>query len=70
MLDKHTQIGAVTTRARFVNTGNASQEAEIFAYVFAADSDDFLGIQYRSSTWWSRLAFPIEIAHKANERRT
>jgi MscS family membrane protein len=45
MLDKHANVESTTAQVRFVNIGNASQDVEIFAYVFAADYNEFLAIQ-------------------------
>jgi MscS family membrane protein len=45
MLDKHNNVESVTARVRFISIGNTSQNIEIFAYVFAADNNEFLGIQ-------------------------
>jgi len=45
MLDKHPNVEPETVRVRFVSIGNASQDVEVFAYVFAANYGEFLGIQ-------------------------
>ena len=45
LLDKHSQVESETARARFIRLGSASQDVEIFAYIFAADYEEFLAIQ-------------------------
>jgi len=45
LLDKHSQVEVETARVRFIRIASASQDVEIFAYVFAADYDEFLAIQ-------------------------
>jgi MscS family membrane protein len=75
MLDKHTRVEVVTTRVRFIRIGNASQDVEIFAYVFAVDYDDFLGIQEDLllqildivESTGTGLALPTQITHVVHE---
>jgi MscS family membrane protein len=45
MLDKHADVESETLRVRFISIGSASQDVEIYAYVFAPDYSRFLAIQ-------------------------
>ncbi len=45
LLDKHPHVESETTRVRFIRIGSASQDVEVFAYVLAADYNEFLAIQ-------------------------
>ncbi|HXW61488.1 MAG TPA: mechanosensitive ion channel family protein [Candidatus Acidoferrales bacterium] len=47
LLDKHPHVESNTARVRFIDIKSASQDVEIFAYIFAADYDEFLAIQER-----------------------
>jgi MscS family membrane protein len=75
MLDKHTNVEAVTARVRFISIGNSSQNVEIFAYVFAADYNEFLGIQEDLllqlldivETAGTALALPTQITHVVDD---
>jgi MscS family membrane protein len=71
ILDKHTNVESVTARVRFISIGNASQDVEIFAYVFAADSNEFLRIQEDLllqvleivESTGTALALPTQVTH-------
>jgi MscS family membrane protein len=45
VLDKHGNVESQSAWARLIRIGNASQDIEIFAYVFAAEYNVFLGVQ-------------------------
>jgi MscS family membrane protein len=45
LLDQHPSVESATARAQFIGISSASQMVEIFAYVFAANYDEFLRIQ-------------------------
>jgi MscS family membrane protein len=71
MLDKHAHVEPETVRVRFVSIGTASQDVEVFAYVFAAAYAEFLGIQEdlllqileMVESAGTGLALPIRITH-------
>jgi len=71
MLDKHGHVEPETVRVRFVSIGTASQDVEVFAYVFAAVYAEFLGIQEDLllqileivESAGTALALPIRITH-------
>jgi MscS family membrane protein len=75
LLDKHTHVEAVTARVRFISIGNVSQDVEIFAYVFAANYDEFLAIQEDLllrvldivESVGTGLALPTQITHVVHE---
>jgi MscS family membrane protein len=45
MLGKHSNVESETARVRFTGIGSASQDVEIYAYIFAPDYGEFLRIQ-------------------------
>jgi MscS family membrane protein len=45
MLDNHAKVESKTLRARFISISSASLDVEVFAYILAADSNEFLSIQ-------------------------
>jgi MscS family membrane protein len=71
MLDKHTNVESVTARVRFISIGNTSQDIEIFAYVFAADYNEFLVVQEDLllqvleivESTGTALALPTQVTH-------
>lgn len=75
MLDKHAKVESQTARVRFISIGNASQDVEIFAYVFAADYGNFLSVQEDLllqvldvvETSGTSLALPTQITHLVRE---
>lgn len=75
MLAKHANVESQTVRVRFISIGNASQDVEVFAYVFAPDYGNFLSVQedlllqvldvVESSG--TSLALPTQITHLVRE---
>jgi MscS family membrane protein len=71
MLDKHSNVEAETARVRFVSISNASQDVEVFAYVFATNYGEFLAIQENLllqileivESTGTALALPIQVNH-------
>jgi MscS family membrane protein len=71
MLERHPSVESDTLRVRFVSIGNASQDVEVFAYVFAASYVEFLGIQESLllqilqivESTGTGLALPIQVTH-------
>ena len=60
LLNKHTHVESETARASFIGIRGSSQDVEIFAYIFAADYDEFLATQERL------LLQILEIVESAN----
>ena len=75
MLGKHADVESQTARVRFISIGNASQDVEIFAYVFAPDYGKFLSIQEDLllqvldvvELSGTSLALPTQITHLVRE---
>jgi MscS family membrane protein len=75
ILDKHPNVETETARVRFINIGSASQDVEIFAYVFASDYGRFLGIQEDLllqilsvvESTGTALALPTQVTHLVRE---
>lgn len=78
MLEKHVDVESHTSRVRFISIGNASQDVEIFAYVFAPNYGEFLGIQEDLllhvldivESTGTGLALPTQITHLVRESDT
>lgn len=74
MLDSHAKVESETARVRFIRIGDSSQDVEIFAYVFAADYSEFLGIQENLflhvleivESAGTALALPTQVTHVVN----
>jgi MscS family membrane protein len=71
LLDKHANVESATARVRFISISNASQDVEIFAYVFAVDHNEFLRIQEALllqvldivESTGTALALPTQVTH-------
>jgi MscS family membrane protein len=71
MLDKHSNVEPETVRVRFVSISKASQDVEVFAYVFATNYGEFLAIQENLllqileivESTGTALALPIQVNH-------
>jgi MscS family membrane protein len=71
MLGKHANVEPATLRVRFVGIGNASQDVEVFAYVFAPNYAEFLAVQESLllqileivESTGTALALPIRVTH-------
>jgi MscS family membrane protein len=75
LLDKHADVESATARVRFISISNASQDVEIFAYVFTVDYDEFLRIQEDLllqvldivESTGTALALPTQITHLVHD---
>lgn len=74
-LDKHANVESETARVRLISIANASQDVEIFAYVFAADYSEFLAIQEDLllqvldivEATGTALALPTQVTHVVDD---
>jgi len=70
-LNTHTNVESITSRVSFISIGNASQDIEISAYVFAASDTEFLRIQEELllgvldivESAGTALALPTQVTH-------
>jgi MscS family membrane protein len=75
MLDKHASVESETARVRFISIGKASRDVEIFAYLLAADYNEFLAVQEDLlldileivESTGAALAVPIQVTHVVHE---
>jgi MscS family membrane protein len=75
MLDRHASVESETARVRFISIGKASRDVEIFAYLLAADYNEFLAVQEDLlldileivESTGAALAVPIQVTHVVHE---